>query len=420
MFLRKVKLTHFRCIDKLEISFSGPDNHTRQRTLLLGENGTGKTNVLKAIALITAGSNALGELIGNPDDWIQYHQDFCEIEATLVTQKEEKRFLKLRINRGDKLKDVIIRNSESLSAIDDALEHSSRNYFVIGYGASRKMAYPGPTPKSDGYDTPRAGNVATLFNREASLNSLETWAMNLDYRKEKDGLGIVKKAINQLLPGIRFDSIDKKKQRLLFKTADGIVPLELLSDGYQNMAAWIGDLLYRVTETFEDYKKPLKAKGLLLIDEVDLHIHPLWQRELLTFIDRVLPNFQMIMTTHSPFTAQQTGQGELHYLYRPGGKKGKLELTSFPGTPRHLLVHQLIMSDIFGLKSDESVDVEKKKDAYRMLRDKKERTTEEEKTFKQLCGELEDLPKTERTNQLYSKEQIDLLRRIEKELARRD
>jgi recombinational DNA repair ATPase RecF len=77
MFLKSVKLTNFRCFDKLELSFSDEGDQIRKRTLLLGENGTGKTNLLKAIALVTAGSNALGELIGNPDDWIQYNKDYC-------------------------------------------------------------------------------------------------------------------------------------------------------------------------------------------------------------------------------------------------------------------------------------------------------------------------------------------------------
>ena len=66
------------------------------------------------------------------------------------------------------------------------------------------------------------------------------------------------------------------------------------------VAAWIGDLLYRITETFEDYRAPLEARGLLLVDEIGLHLHPSWQRQLLDYISRKLPNFQRVVTTHSP------------------------------------------------------------------------------------------------------------------------
>lgn len=75
MFLKYVKLTNFRCIKDLELHFALEDQSIRKWTLLLGENGSGKSTLLRAIALVTAGSNALGELLGRPDDWIQYQKN---------------------------------------------------------------------------------------------------------------------------------------------------------------------------------------------------------------------------------------------------------------------------------------------------------------------------------------------------------
>ena len=75
--------------------------------------------------------------------------------------------------------------------------------------------------------------------------------------------------MKDFLPGISFHSIVRDKKQVLFETVDGIISLDQLSDGYQNMAAWIGDLLYRITETFRDYNNPLSARGVLLIDEID-------------------------------------------------------------------------------------------------------------------------------------------------------
>lgn len=97
---------------------------------------------------------------------------------------------------------------------------------------------------------------------------------------------------------------------MIFKTPEGEVPLDDLSDGYQNVAVWVGDLLYRITSTFGDYKSPLKARGVLLIDEIDLHLHTKWQRSLLSFLKNKLPNFQLIVTTHSPMVAQQADDGD--------------------------------------------------------------------------------------------------------------
>ena len=186
-----------------------------------------------------------------------------------------------------------------------------------------------------------------------------------------------------------------------------------LSDGYQNVAAWIGDMLHQITETFDDYKAPLKTSGLLLIDEVDLHLHLRWQRDLLAFLRRKLPNFQVVATTHSPITAQQANENELHYLERHGKS---LKLHQFTGVPKELLLHQLVMSDAFGLVSDESVVLEKKKARYEKLCYAKNRTAAQKKEMERLEKELSLVPQTVRSNVPMSREHVDLLKTIRKEL----
>ena len=102
--------------------------------------------------------------------------------------------------------------------------------------------------------------------------------MDLDYRL-KAGFASVRTRLEDLLPGVSLARIDRRNRELIFATQDGELPLDQLSEGYQNMAAWCGDLLYRITEVYRDYRSPLSARGVLLIDEIDLHLHPVWQRE---------------------------------------------------------------------------------------------------------------------------------------------
>ncbi len=123
-----------------------------------------------------------------------------------------------------------------------------------------------------------------MFSPDAALTPIESWAMDLDYRQNQNAMSTIGKVMSQFLRGVKFLKIDKEKKQLIFKTPLGAVPMSQLSDGFQNVASWIGDLLYQVTEVFEDYKSPLRTRGLLLIDEVDLHLHPLWQRDLLAFL----------------------------------------------------------------------------------------------------------------------------------------
>ncbi len=410
MFLKKIEIKNFRCLDNIKLSFDS-EKSIRKQTILLGENGTGKTNLLKAIALITAGSNALGELLGNPDDWIQYGKDFCEIKAELVTKKSEERSLSITIKRGDTLKDIIIWNQKSLTEIDDAINNATRNYFVVAYGSSRRL---GEERNGKYFEDIRARNISTLFNRDSVLNPLESWAIDLDYREQKAGLEVVRQTLNSFLPGITFKEIDKKKKQLLFNTKDGVIPLNYLSDGYQNMAAWIGDLLYRITSTFEDYKSPLTARGLLLVDEIDLHLHPKWQRILLDFISKNLPNFQLIATTHSPLTAQQSDKNELFYFQRDNEQ---IKLKKFKGTPKNLLVNQLLMTDVFGLETDESLEVEKTKEEYKNLKNKESLNKSEKKSLNLLTEKLQEIPINNRNNLSYKKKDIALLEEIKRELA---
>lgn len=416
MFLKKIHLQNFKGFEDIKLSFETEQSGNRKWTLILGENGTGKSNLLKAVALVTAGSNALGELLEDTDSWIRYGQKSCTITAILKTQKDEERNISLTINRGDNLSKIISNNQDSLRRIDDAFEYAQRSYFVVGYGASRRLnSGAGIITKTRGdHFGMRSANVKNLFNGASPLNPLAAWIIDLDYRSGKDGLSIVKDALNDFLPGTTFEDIDKEKKQVLFKTMGVVVPLEQLSDGYQNMASWIGDLMFRVTETFRDHKKPLETKGLLLIDEIDLHLHPKWQRRLIEFIGNKLPNFQVIATTHSPLTAQQAGENELYAL--KSSEKEKIEIIPFIGSPKNLLVNQLLMTPVFGLDTDESVTVQNTKQEYMRLKSKgRDLSNKDSIKFKELSDELlQIIPQREMGS--IGKQEMELLKKIEQQL----
>ena len=416
MFLKELSLKHFKCVEDLTVSFEGEVSN-RKWTFFLGENGTGKSNILKSIALVTAGSNALGELLGNTDEWIKTDQINCRIAAKLETQKGEIRNISLVINRGDNLSQIVSNNKDSLSLIDHALENADRNYFVVAYGATRRLTNDSFSQYSRTRYGGRALKVRNLFDGTFALNPLASWIIDLDYRAGKEGLNIIKQALNDFLPGTEFHSIDKDKKQVLFKTNDGIFPLEQLSDGFQNMASWIGDLLFRITETFRDYDNPLQARGLLLIDEIDLHLHPKWQRKLYDFISSKLPHFQVVTTTHSPLTVQQAGEGELFILRRD--ENDSVEFIPFRGAPKNLLINQLLMTPAFGLETDESLEVEKTKNQYDELKAKGENLSEtERRSLKEIEGKLiHYLPK--RTMLRMNEAERELFEKIERHLNKK-
>jgi len=140
MFLKQISLQNFKCTEDIQLSFTKDEDHICKWTLILGENGTGKSNFLKAVALVTAGSNAIGQLLGDANSWIRNGTDSCNINAILETKKGEEREISLRINKDSNLSDIIHLNNSSLNLIDSAIDNAQRNYFVVAYGASRRLS----------------------------------------------------------------------------------------------------------------------------------------------------------------------------------------------------------------------------------------------------------------------------------------
>ena len=221
MFLKRLALTNIRSIERLEMSFETAGNHIRKWTFMLGENGTGKSSILRAIALLVAGSEALPELLVRPDSWIRLGCSECVIEAELATAEGEARHIALRWARGQHIRTIFEQNKESMDRLDAALRHGNHDYFTLGYGVSRRCVDSRSVNMfREVFANPRAQCVATLFSGDAVLNPLDTWAMDMEYRRSKAGLEIVRQALADLLPGVTLSRIDRENRVLVFSTQD--------------------------------------------------------------------------------------------------------------------------------------------------------------------------------------------------------
>ncbi len=427
MFLKHLSLNNLRCFEQAELDFDLPGGDNRKWTVLLGENGTGKSTVLKSVALVMAGSNALTELVGETDSWIRAGADSGSIVAQIETAKGQEREISLEFRRGEDRQAFFERAHKTLEPLDAALEHTTRSYLTVAYGASRRLTsgpvgYPTDSPvdnpvdssvdspSSSGFKKPRARSVASLFDRQAELNPLENWALKLDDTHDGSRLEVVRNVLSDFLSDIVFSHVDKEQGRLMFTTPDGVVPLHQLSDGYQNVAAWVGDLLYQITSIFEDYKQPLNARGLLMIDVVDLHLHPIWQRRLLHFLTDRLPRMQLVVTTYSVVTAQQSVPTALHYCIR---RSDGLKIEQFDGDPRNFLLNQLIATEAFGNASDESLSVERDKATYRELHNKETKTPADRKKMDEIADRIGQRPDDDTESVFLSKEQRKLMEKMQ-------
>src|SRR5262245_3695130 len=226
MFLRELTIENLRALRHVQLNFATLDEKTgsektRKWTLILGENGCGKSTVLRAAALLFAGSDALPHLLGHDiDSWIRYGAKDARISASLVTAQGEARTASLVLPRGATVSTVFDMNKETLAQLDAALAHTDRNYLTMGYGASRRLNIDPDAAFKSRRTTPlRARSVATLFSPDAVLEPLEAWVIDMDYRgKKKQGQKLVQRITSELMPNVEFHAIDKVHKQLLFKT----------------------------------------------------------------------------------------------------------------------------------------------------------------------------------------------------------
>ena len=231
MFLTRVELTNVRCIRSLTLPLEMSSGVTRKWTLLLGDNGVGKSTLMRSIGLVLAGSSALAELIRRS------RQLGARSESSECTHQRRPRNRRRReaacqpenLSRRHDQGSLRERTKRRWSCSTAQSPSSARNYLVIAYGASRRLSSTKLSTQTAAsrFRHPRANNVATLFSPDAMFNPLETWAIDLHYRRQEEGLAIIHEAMRKLLPGMTFKGIDRERRDLMFDTVDGVVPLRI-------------------------------------------------------------------------------------------------------------------------------------------------------------------------------------------------
>ena len=325
MFINKIKLNNFRKYKETAFSFHQNFN------LLIGNNAAGKTSVLDAIALllntyfqgsgITTGGSVLKKTDARYIATVKAEQTFFEsqkevwIMASAFWDGLEIEWQRDLGDRGAKAKDLIALGSRKRLAISTG--ESPDLPLLVYYGAGRlwdihrdiKTEKPGSQldayrfcldPKSDPY------TFQKIF-KKLTLSSLQR-------NREVPALSTIESAIISCIPGAKrfFHDVDED-QILIELEKEGLVRFADLSDGYRNMVAMVADIAQRCTQLNPQFghDSTRKTKGIVLIDEIDLHLHPKWQRRVVPDLRATFPQLQFITTSHSPFIIQSMNPGEI-------------------------------------------------------------------------------------------------------------
>lgn len=349
MYIRALTVKNLKRLHDVTLNFTNKDGSPRMWTVLIGENGTGKTSILQAIALAAAGRLRVNELAGSTSTHlvdrrknvplsIQAHFKFTPTSLNSKfhpTWKSAKLSEECDINTLTLTSKVILEPKEtSLRAeawygcaesaepgaedpLDKARALEAKLWFVIGYGVQRTLPQPGgATPN---LAKPTIDRLKSLFDLQHAITS--TGFMSHFGSRTKKALrysaALAKTIVNTGIFPADMEKLELRGQGGVTTGKDLLernrfhqkmgptsvkVPALSLAHGYQSTVAWIADLIGHILleADMDDKLAPEEFEGLVLIDEIDLYLHPTWQARLIPALRKTFPKLQFIATTHSP------------------------------------------------------------------------------------------------------------------------
>ncbi|MBK6972201.1 MAG: AAA family ATPase [Sterolibacteriaceae bacterium] len=350
MFIDKVTLKNIRGFRDLEFSLSRGAGVYSGWTVFTGDNGSGKSSLLKAIAVALTGKETARALQPSFHRWIRDGQHNASIELQIVRTADDdslsgegkapsKEFPAcVSLKNGGKEPHVEItvpagkpKNYSTPQRTIWSLD--ARGWFSCGYGPFRRVFGASPEATRQ-MVAPATERFVTMFQEAASLAEVDQWLRNLSH-KDLEGKGEEKQQLAVLIEILRDDlmpnqiTVDRvDSDGLWLRDRNGLrLAWSEMSDGYRAALALLADILRHLinaygvsglTERSSDDKLFVKRSGVVLIDEIDAHLHPEWQREIGFWLKRHFPNIQFLVTTHSPIICQAADENGLFVLPEPG------------------------------------------------------------------------------------------------------
>jgi energy-coupling factor transporter ATP-binding protein EcfA2 len=334
-------LRNFRETQKL--SLKRDDGVFAGWTVFAGRNGAGKSTLLKALALSIVGPLAARSLVGSFPAWVRKGESVAHVATTLAFDTEFDAFqgsgntpfspiwsgLEWKANPGGS--DAVERWAENERVLNRGPWHDApKGWFVAGYGPYRHL---GPVTAEIIQKTahPVVARLINLFNESATLSEAVDWLKHQHHRalENKPGAAELRDAVLALLgDGLLPDgsTVERVDSDGLWLTQDGVtLHLEQVSDGYRTATALVVDLVRRLHATYgylglriHDGHQVCSHPGVVLIDEVDAHLHVAWQQRLGFWLTSRFPALQFLVTTHSPFICQAASKQGIIRLPAPG------------------------------------------------------------------------------------------------------
>ncbi len=372
MYIKEVSIKNIRSISNFEMKFEKPAGWH----VIIGDNGSGKSSVLRSIGLSLIGENQILGIAPNWNNWISTSKNCASIKLEIQQDgsndlgfassnaKSRKGLFLIEniIETKNGLTTRINQNSESIFA-----GHFSEisGWFSAGFGPFRRFS--GGTNEYKQITTNPSYKILaahlTLFKEEADLSDVLLWLKELQLQKFEEKNNYINSIISLInsdgfLPnGVKLQNVSS--YGVVFVDANNIsLNIQDLSDGFRSILCLVLELMRQIINSlnvehpifnFSGSNSFISIPGVILIDEIDAHLHPTWQTRIGQWFTKYFPNIQFIVTTHSPLICRAAENGSIWRLAAPGSNEESGEVT---GIDRDRLIYGNVLdaygTEVFG------------------------------------------------------------------------
>lgn len=403
MYISKISLRNIRGFESLDFDLDRGDGKFAGWTVFTGSNGSGKSSLMRAIAICIVGRDTTRALETSFQGWMREpsnddEESTISLDIVSVRGDESRQgrptkmpfTAKLELKAGGSETTLVDaspkKNKKKPVAEDTIWSNNSKGWFACGYGPFRRV-FGASADAQRTMTAPRTNGWVTLFKEDASLLEADKWMRDLDYQalegkdeKKRERDILLKILRDDFLPNaIKIEGINSSG--LLLKDGNGVnLSWTAMSDGYRAALALLVDILRHMIQAFgvenlvEEVNGRLQIShsGVVLIDEIDAHLHPEWQREIGFWLKRHFPKVQFLVTTHSPIILQAADPNGLFVLPEPASGEKPRALTQeeyqkiIASRPDSIL-----LSSAFGLENTRSEPAVVARARYSRLQAKK-------------------------------------------------
>ncbi len=369
--------------------------------IFTGENGTGKTTLLEMLMSMFATNRSLGV---KRHIYVQDTDDGIGAGFSVLFSKDGE------LDRGtvgiSKQGNQIISYKDGTSYVSKFhLQHNDNSepldFCAFAYSGMKFLRQVNLLRIEDLRQNPLA--EAALFNKKALSETLMQWVLNSKTKAslaEGEGEKILgdtyRKAIANIeaivseITGWKIEFAINVRQLSVYLNVNGMtLSFDALPDGLKSILAWIADMLMRIDRiNWTADINPFERNLIVALDEIDIHLHPAWQRKILPVLQRYFPNSQFFISTHSPFVVGSVDGAWVYRLKKEG--QNTVLINGEPLLSEDAKSYSMLLEEVFGVKENFGIAVEEKLTAFYSIKKQilaGEKTLNDEE-FKQLVTDL--------------------------------